>query len=297
MALGRAVSLIVVGVICGAAAAGQSGGNICGLIEDPSSAEVSAASVTLVNEDSGFRHAGSSSEDGAYCIGPLTPGSYKVTVRKEGFRTMIRFHVRVEGGVAARADFQLSLGSVLETVTVEDSLPPRPEGDVAVITKLVREDLEKLPLDGRGVLGLVELAPGVAVVPATRGDAGQFVADGQRPNTNYFTVDGISANHGVSAGGLPAQTTGGALPVLSAFGSLDSLIPVESVEEFEIRTSTAASQFGRLPGAAIAITSRSGSNEFRGSAAYTFRNQLLDANDWIANRAGEKRAAALPMSS
>ena len=292
MPLGRAVSLIVVGVICGAAAYGQSGGDICGLIEDPASAEVSSASVTLVNEDSGFRHAGSSSDDGAYCIGPLAPGSYKVTVRKEGFRTMIRFHVRVEGAVATRADFQLSLGSVLETVTVEDSLPPRPDGDVAVITKLAREDLEKLPLDGRGVLGLVELAPGVDVVPATRGDAGQFVTDGQRPNTNYFTVDGISANHGVSAGGLPAQTTGGALPVLSAFGSLDSLVPVEFVQEFEIRSSTAASQFGRLPGAAVAITSRSGSNEFRGSAAYTFRNQLLDANDWVANRAGEARAVA-----
>src|SRR5215469_11447141 len=292
MPLGRAVSLIVVGVICGAAASGQPAGEICGLIEDPSYAAVSEVPVTLVNEENGFRHAVASSDEGAYCIGPLAPGLYKVTVRKEGFRTTIRFHVRVAAADAARADFQLSLGSVLETVTVEDSLPPRPEDDVAVVTKLVREDLEKLPLDGRGVLGLVELAPGVDVVPATRGDAGQFVADGQRPNTNYFTVDGISANHGVSAGGLPAQTTGGALPVLSAFGSLDSLIPVESIQDFEIRSSTAASQFGRLPGAAIAIASRSGSGEFHGSAAYTFRNQLLDANDWIANRASEARASA-----
>jgi len=292
MTLGRASALIVFGVICGTAAHSQSSGHVCGRIEDPSFAAVSAAAVTVVNEESGFRHAGSSSEEGAYCAGLLAPGLYKVTVRKEGFRTMIRFHVRVEGPEPARADFQLSLGSVLETVTVEDSLPVRPEDDVAVITKLVREDLEKLPLDGRGVLGLVELAPGVDVVPATRGDAGQFVADGQRPNTNYFTVDGISANHGVSAGGLPAQTTGGALPVLSAFGSLDSLIPVESIQEFELRSSTAASRFGRLPGAAIAITSRSGSGEFHGSAAYTIRNQSLDANDWIANRAGEGRDAA-----
>jgi hypothetical protein len=292
MTFGRVVSLIVFFVICRAAAHGQSNGYVCGRIEDPSNAAVSVASVTVVNEESGFRHAVASSDEGGYCIGPLAPGLYKVTVRKEGFRTMIRFHVRVEGPEAARADFQLSLGSVLETVTVEDSLPARPEDDVAVVTKLVREDLEKLPLDGRGVLGLVELAPGVDVVPATRGDAGQFVADGQRPNTNYFTVDGISANHGVSAGGLPAQATGGALPVLSAFGSLDSLIPVESIQDFEIRSSTAASQFGRLPGATIAITSRTGSGEIHGSAAYTFRNQLLDANDWIANRAGEARAGA-----
>jgi hypothetical protein len=292
MTPGRLVSLIVFCVIGPSAGLAQSSGSVCGQIEDPSSAAVSDAAVTVVNEDSGFRHAALSSDDGSYCAGPLATGLYKVTVRKEGFRTMIRFHVRVEGSEPARADFQMSLGSVLETITVEDSVSPRPEEDVAVITKLVREDLEKLPLDGRGVLGLVELAPGVNVVPATRGDAGQFVADGQRPNTNYFTVDGISANHGVSAGGLPAQTTGGALPVLSAFGSLDSLIPVESVQDFEIRSSTAASRFGRLPGASIAITSRAGSGEFHGSAAYTFRNEEMAANDWLANRAGEPRAAA-----
>src|SRR3974390_289434 len=120
MALGRVVSLIVVGVICGAAAAGQSGGYLCGRIEDPASATFSSASITLVNEEIGFRHGTSSSDDGGYCIGPLSPGLYKVTVRKEGFRTMIRFNVRVEGAQATRADFQLSLGSMLETVTVED---------------------------------------------------------------------------------------------------------------------------------------------------------------------------------
>jgi len=292
MTPGRLVSLIVFGVMGPAAALAQPSGSVCGQIEDPSSAAVSGVAVTVVNEDTGFRHAALSSAEGSYCAAPLGPGLYKVTVRKEGFRAMIRFHVRVEGPQPARADFQLSLGSVLETITVEDSVSRRPEEDAAVITALGREDLEKLPLDGRGVLGLVELAPGVDVVPATRGEAGQFVADGQRPNTNYFTVDGISANHGVSAGGLPAQATGGALPVLSAFGSLDSLIPVESVEGFEIRSSTAASRFGRLPGASIAITSRAGTGEFHGSAAYTFRNEDMAANDWIANRAGESRAAA-----
>ena len=142
MTLGRVVSLSVFGVICGVAAPGQSTGYVCCHIEDPSSAAVSGTAVTAINEESGFRHQASSSDDGAYCAGPLAPGLYKVTVRKEGFRTMIRFHVRVEEQQAARADFQLSLGSVLETVTVEDSLTARPEDDVAVVTNLVREDLE-----------------------------------------------------------------------------------------------------------------------------------------------------------
>ncbi|MBV9744474.1 MAG: carboxypeptidase regulatory-like domain-containing protein, partial [Acidobacteriia bacterium] len=292
MTLKRAVSLSALSLVFASAASAQALAFLYGHIVDPSAAAVAGTSVTVVNEENGFRHFTTTESDGAYSVGPLTPGLYKLTVRKDGFRTMIRFHVAVDGARPARADFALSLGSVQETITVEDTSDPTGLGrrnDPAVTTQLYREDLDNLPLDGRGLLGLVEFAPGTNVVPATRGDPGQFVADGQRPNTNSFFVDGISANLGVTAGGLPAQAAGGSLPILSAFGSLDSLIPVSAVQDFEIRTSSATSPFGRLPGAAVSITSRSGSNEFHGSAGYTFRNELLAANDWFANRAGAPR--------
>ncbi len=155
--------------------------------------------------------------------------------------------------------------------------------------RVFREDIQRLPLNGRGVLGLLELSPGTNVTPATRGEAGQFTANGQRPNANYFTVDGASANTGVTAGGLPAQATGGVLPAMSAFGSLDSLLPVEAVDELRVQTSNSMSELGRLPGANVALTSRSGSNEFHGSAVYRFRHELLAANDWFANVSGEPR--------
>jgi Carboxypeptidase regulatory-like domain/TonB-dependent Receptor Plug Domain len=294
MTPGRLASLIAFSLMWGLPARAQSPSYIYGHIADPSAAGAPGASVSVVNEDNGFRHSAVSQNDGAYSVGPLRPGSYKLTVRKEGFRTMIRFHVRLDGIGPARADFALSLGSVQETITVEDT-PDRLAGgrrdEVAVNTQISQDEIEKLPLDASGLLGLAELAPGTTVVPATRGDPGQFVTDGQRPNTNSFAVDGISMNQGVSAGGVPAQTSGGSLPVLSAFGSLDSLIPTGSVEEFEIRTSTSAAKFGRLPGAAVAVTSRSGSDEFHGAAGYTFRDQFLAANDWFANQAGEARQA------
>ena len=81
------------------------------------------------------------------------------------------------------------------------------------------------------LLSLLELAPGTVVTPATRGEAGQFTVNGQRPNTHYFTVDGVSANSGVSGGGTPAESTGGALPGMTAFGSLDGLISLDAREE------------------------------------------------------------------
>jgi hypothetical protein len=287
---GRCVSLIAMALICGASARAQSSGYIHGHVLDPSIAAISGAAVTVVNEDTGFRRNTESQADGSYAVGSLVPGFYKVTVQKSGFRTMIRFHVRLEQTQAARADFALALGSMQETITVEGAAPPMIErNDASVATVIARNDIEKLPLNGRGLLGLLDLAPGTDVVPATRGDAGQFVADGQRPNANYFTVDGISANNGVSAGGLPAQAAGGSLPVLSAFGSLDSLISLDAAQEVRIQTSTGAAEFGRLPGASVSIASRSGTDEFHGSAAYSFRHELLGANDWFANRAGESR--------
>jgi hypothetical protein len=257
---------------------------------DPSQAAVPEAAITVVNQESGFRRVTRTAPDGAYAVGSLDSGTYKVTVRKDGFRTMIRFNIKVANLEAARVDFTLSVGAVQETITVEGTaalLPGQEETDIGV--RVSREEIQRLPLNGRGVLGLLELSPGTNITPATRGEAGQFTTNGQRPNTNYFTVDGASANTGVTAGGLPAQTTGGVLPALSAFGSLDSLLPVDAVDEFRMQSSIAVSEPGRLPGATVALTSRSGSNEFHGSAVYRFRNELLTANDWFANAAGIPR--------
>ncbi len=141
------------------------------------------------------------------------------------------------------------------------------------------------------MLNVLELAPGLVITPATRGEAGQFTVNGQRPNTHYFTVDGASANSGVSAGGVPAQSNGGALPGMTAFGSFDNLISLDAVEQVRVQTSTTVPEFGRLPGAQISLNSRSGTNDFHGSLLYEFRNQTLDANNWFADQSGDPRAA------
>src|SRR6185369_11686893 len=152
------------------------------------------------------------------------------------------------------------------SITVLGTAPLIPQDDASTGSRIDREEMERLPLNGRGLLTLLETAPGANVTPATRGEAGQFSVTGQRPNTNYFMVDGMSANTGVAAGGLPAQSTGGALPALSAFGSMDSLISLDGVQELRVTSSTSAADMGRLPGANVAITSRGGTNEFHGTS-------------------------------
>ena len=201
----------------------------------------------------------------------------------------MRFGVKLSPAASTRADFVLPVGSIEETITVvRHRAAARPRGRLDR-QPVDRGEIERLPLNGRGLLTPDRIDPGTNVVPATRGDAGQFTATGQRPNTNYFTVDGVSANTGVMAGGPPAQSTGGALPALSAFGSMDSLISLEAVQEMRVTTSSSVAEFGRLPGRDRRLNSRSGSNEFHGAAAYRIRNELLNANDWFANQAGYGR--------
>jgi hypothetical protein len=152
--------------------------------------------------------------------------------------------------------------------------------------------LDSLPLNGRGVLSIIALAPGVVATPATLGEAGQFSANGQRPNANYFAVDGVSANTGVSGSATPAQFSGGTLPAMTAFGSTQTLSPAEGIQEVRVQTSSFAPEFGQAPGANVGITTRSGTNELHGSAFYIGRNEVLDANDWFANASGLARAPA-----
>jgi hypothetical protein len=114
--------------------------------------------------------------------------------------------------------------------------------------------------------------------------------NGQRTGTNYFTVDGVSANFGTPAATTPYEA-GGAVPALSAQGGTAALASVDAVQEFTIQTSTYAPEYGRQPGGQVAIVTRSGTNDIHGTLFNYFRNEKLDANNWFANFNGLRRPA------
>ena len=285
MSVSRVLALLA---LSSATAAAQRYADLYGRVLDTSYGGIADAAVTVTNQDTGFRRITQSEPGGTYTVSSLQPGTYKITVRKEGFVSVARFDVRLADSTPTRADFILSVGSIEESITVYGNPPlfEREHEDASTGSRVERDEIERLPANGGGVLNLLELTPGTNITPATRGEAGQFSTSGQRPNTNYFTIDGVSANTGVTAGGLPAQSTGGAFPALSAFGSLDSLISLDAVEELRVTTSTSVAEFGRLPGASVALNSRSGTNELHGATGYRIRNELLNAHDWFGNQAG-----------
>ena len=262
-----------------------------GTILDPSGASAPNAQVTAFNDEIGVRRSTTSDQEGFYAIGGLPPGRYKLLVRKEGFLTAARSNLTLGAQQNARCDFVLQVGPVEEIVTVEGTpslLLAEPHAPGIV---LGRSLMDQLPLGGRSLAGMLDLVPGVIPTPANTGESGQFSASGQRPNTNYFTVDGVSVNTGVSGAGIPGQFPGGTLPAMTAIGSLHDLAPLDAVDEVRVETSSFAPESGRMPGAQVAIHTRTGTNDFHGSIFESFNQAALNANDWFANASGLARPA------
>jgi hypothetical protein len=262
---------------------------LSGTIRDQRDAVVPDAQVTVTNESTGIRRNGVSGPDGVYTLTSLAPGPYKIVVRRAGFQTIAYTGLTLEAAQPVRVDFALKLGRMEQIVTVEGYPPFIHAEDAFAATPIGSELIERLPLNGRGIISLVELAPAVVATPASAGEAGQFSAAGQRPNRNFFTVDGISANTGAAGSGGAAQFTGGTLPGMTAFGSMQNILPGDAIDELSVATSTTGT--ARMPGAKVTLVSRSGTNFWHGGAFEQFRNQHLAANDWFANAAALPRAA------
>ncbi|HYZ87374.1 MAG TPA: carboxypeptidase regulatory-like domain-containing protein [Bryobacteraceae bacterium] len=263
----------------------QNRAQVLGVVRDGSGAVVRDAAVTLLNQQNGVRRASHTNDEGLYNVSSLPQGSYKITIRRSGFRTVVRLGVEVGPTDAVQVDFMLEIGSMQETVTVHGNGTVLNTADASTSTSLNRDTIEQLPLNGRGLLGAVDFSPGVLATPATAGEAGQFSVNGQRPNTNYFMVDGVSGNNSLPGAGLPGQFSGGSLPSMTAIGSLEPIAGSSSIEQVRVQTSMFNPEFGRMPGANIAVSSRSGSNELHGDLFGSFRHRVLSASDPIAARA------------
>src|SRR4029434_1262744 len=230
------------------------------------------ATITAINTDTGVRHETTPNDAGAYHVANIPPGLYRIEVKKAGFRTLIKPDVTLHVQDALTIDVAMTLGDVSETVTVEGGAPLVNTRSGTVSTMIDRELIDNLPLNGRSFQTLIMLTPGTVVTPTTFNDQGQFSVNGQRADANYFMVDGVSANFGVTGYFPMMQTAGGALPALSASGGTNSLASVDALQEFRVQTSSFAPEYGRTPGGQISIVTRSGTNAFHGSLFEYFRN-------------------------
>jgi len=263
---------------------------VSGLITDETGAVVPGAEVKLQSVDRGTVTTATTNDAGIYVFASVHPGQYQVTVHKPGFKQVDLLGMIVNVQDHIEQNFRLQVGSVAESVTVNASDLHIDTTDATVSTVVDRQFAENLPLNGRSFQTLIELTPGVVLTASSFGAPGQFSVNGQRDSSNYFMVDGVSANVGINFGLTFNQNASGSVPAFNALGGTNNLVSVDAMQEFRIQTSTYAPEFGRTPGAQISIVTRSGTNQFHGTAFEYLRNDVLDANDWFAGQKGLRKA-------
>jgi hypothetical protein len=260
--------------------------SIAGRVFDPSHAVIVDATVVAVNADTNGARQTNTDTAGEYVLTNLPPGPYRIEVEKAGFRKLVRPDVVVHVGDALTLDLELTLGTIADTVTVEAGTPLVDVTSTSVSTVVDRTFVSNLPLNGRSFQSLLWMTPGVVLTPANPTSPGQFSVNGQRPDANYFLVDGVGANVAVVIGtGLGVQGAG-ATPGLSAQGGTNSLVSIDALQEFRIESSTYAPEFGRMPGGQVSIVTRSGTNAYHGTLFEYFRDDALDSADYFVIRQG-----------
>ena len=246
----------------------QTSGEITGKVADASGAVIPGAEVTATNVGTGAARTGVTSAAGIYRIPLLSPGAYSVKATLTGFKTAVREGITVTVGAVLHIDFALEVGALTETVTVtgEASLVNTEQGRVSTLVDTKK--IVDMPLNGRNVYQLMNLAPGavntsnVVTEPGTgEGGLSSTSVNGGRINFNGFWLDGVS-NKGLSGG-----------------TNLDP--SVDSIQEFRMETLNFSAEFGNSSGSVVNVISKSGTNRFHGTAYEFLRNDNLDAREFF----------------
>lgn len=251
-------------------------GSVVGTITDQSGAALAGTTVVLTNVGTGEQRQVQTGSTGEYRIPNLVPGTYRVEVEQAGFKKAIRDNIEVNVSGVARVDIAMQLGEVTQNIEVE-AVAPLLQTESANLSQVVNtRAVVDLPVNGRNLLNLTALVPGVVPQGGTEGNA---VTGKNIFSAGNYQIGGGQANQGaVYYDGVPAN---------SALGNLVNMVPSpESVSEFRVQTNSNSSEYGRYAGGVINISSKSGTNEFHGSAYEYFRNTVLNANSFFANANG-----------
>ena len=244
-------------------------GSIVGTITDSSGASVVSAKVALTNTATGERRAATSGADGNYQFVNLIPGLYRVDVENTGFKHLTRDSVEVQVQATVRVDGVMQLGDVGQTVEVGAQIPLLQTETYSLGTVVDQRKVQEMPLNGRNVLNLVTLVPGVVA-------QGSALANPTGLNINSF---GNYQINGAIAGQNATFLDGVTLNVKTNFVAI--LPTQDAISEFKVQTNGVGPEFGRIAGGVINLTSKSGTNQFHGSGYEFLRNKVLNANNFF----------------
>src|SRR5467141_3273789 len=198
--------------------------SVTGRVLDPNAAAIVEATVIAKNVDTGIETTVQTNEDGIYHFADLGPGNYEFSVSKRGFKVIVKPGVRLHVADTVSMNFTMQVGDLNETVTVEAGAPMINATNASVSTVVDQTFVANMPLNGRSFQDLILLTPGVVTqssqTGAQLGQQGEFSVNGQRTESNNYTVDGVSANVGASPGfGMNGAPASGSLAASTALGT------------------------------------------------------------------------------
>lgn len=267
--------LLAVAMAAGMASAQTFRGSILGTVTDASGASISNAIVTVHNVDTGVDRITNTTTDGGYLVPELPIGTYDVTAEMKGFQKAKVTGVTVSVAGERRVDVSLKPGSINQQVVVTSESVPIVETTTDTLGGSFESTaVESLPINGRDYTKLLILVPGATGEPNGGGDSpgsyGQFSVNGSRGRANNYLLDGTDMNDGYR--NLPAINQGG------VFGTPGTILPEDAIQELSI-LSNAEAEYGRNSGSVVNIITKSGTNQFHGSAFEDFRNAVLNARN------------------
>lgn len=250
------------------AAFGQSErGNITGIVSDPTGAAVAGASLTITQRDTNAAVTLTTTAAGEYNAANLLPGGYRLEITASGFKRFLQQNLVVSAGSTVRVDAVLQLGQVSESIEITAAAATIQTDNAKVSTLVENKLVDELPL----VVGGAMRSPFnlVAVAAEARGNGQQLSLGGGQAAQWDATLDGHSVGTNRSADAAEA-----ALNTPS----------VEALTEFTVDTNGFKAEYGQAGGGVMTFASKSGTNEFHGSAYNFLRNDALDARNFFAAR-------------
>ncbi len=270
------VALFLVLLLCAVNSFAQAGGTtVRGTVQDPNGNLVKGATVTLTDPSKNFTRTQQTNDDGQYVFTAIPPGTYRLEVTAQGFKTASASGVQALVDTPTVRDVPLEIGAVSETVDVTSAAETAINtSDATIGNSFERKRITELPLNANNVVGLLSLQPGV-----TR----TGYVNGGRADQSNITLDGVDVNE--QQDGLDVVTD-------EAFASV-LRVTRDSLQEFRVTTTNPNAEQGRSSGAQVSLVTRSGSNQWHGSLFEIHRNTVTTANDFFNNAAGVERPQLL----
>src|SRR6201988_1055775 len=252
--------------------------SLTGRVTDPTRAVIVEAKVIVINTGTGVRYEGITNQTGSYYVTDLPPGSYRIEVEKIGFKAVIKTDLILHVQDALEVNFETVLGSALESVMGEGDTPVLDTESSTVGTVVEQRKANELPLNGRNVFNLIELAP--SVVP-------QGSATGTPVGVNPFGWGNYQVNG--SFGNESAEYLDGQ-PLNIGYINLPVLIPTQdSIQEFKVQTSNLGPEWGKFSGGVTNLSTKAGTSSVHGEAYEYLRNKIFNANDFFLNAVNRPR--------